>query len=74
MIKTLIVFCFIANAVNALAQPALKLFSQINSIGYQVILPNDYDPDSTAQIKLGDRRKIQARRRQGGNGLLLFLT
>ncbi len=37
---------------QVIAQPQLKLYSTINSVGYQVLLPNDYDPDSTALITI----------------------
>ena len=45
------ILCILLLRIDAVnAQPTLKLFTTIESIGYKVLLPNDYDTDSTATI------------------------
>ena len=50
MIKSIVLLCCLLASTITIAQPTLHSYATINSIGYQVVLPDNYDSDSNAVI------------------------
>ena len=50
MIKSIVLLCCLLASTITIAQPTLHSYATINSIGYQVVLPDNYDSDSNAVV------------------------